>query len=181
MLSQETFEQGLGRLLMTWPHRADDAGDVALLKAAYYEAVCDLDDLAWITACRRAVRHCKYFPVPAELLAFVETPQPGRDAEADFDLIRAQVGAPRDGAGMRLLPERATDVETFTRRRLMRDDPAAFAALVQAEIKANAASMGIGRQARRVSNGERSGARYPRQSEAEAVLESIRGRQEGRS
>ncbi len=45
---------------------------MTLLSELYREALGELTDAAWIGACKAAIRSCKHFPVPAELLELAE-------------------------------------------------------------------------------------------------------------
>ena len=175
-MDDQTFRRHMALLFATYPERATNREDMQLVSSIYRQALDDLSEVELATAVAAHIRASKWFPKPAELR---ELARPVRQAsahpEGDFDLIRAQAGSQRD-PGMYLLPERATDDDTFTRRRLMRDDPDAFREMVQAEIRAAAAELRIGEQMR--AAGYRGRRHYGQRTEAEALLASLRQRRQ---
>jgi hypothetical protein len=64
---------------------------VAALRTIYREACGELSDAAWLGACRVALRSCTHFPVPAELLAFVEEGADTANQERAMMLERARL------------------------------------------------------------------------------------------
>lgn len=71
-MTRTALAQGMSILMLMWSHRATDAATVRDLTSLYGEILSDLSDEAWLSACRAAVRTCKHFPVPAELIDLAE-------------------------------------------------------------------------------------------------------------
>lgn len=152
------LRSGFDILRACWPGRFADQGDLTRTMAAYAAALGDLSDEAWLGACRAALRTCRFFPVPAELLELAEAAA----EEAQRGRLRAMEDARLRSAimdGQRLL---AAGVLTEEMAAANRERYAAMAAETLAAIKAGGekvraerrAEFWTGRAGRRRRGGE---------------------------
>jgi ribosomal protein L29 len=117
-----TTPQLMAALLEMWPHRAETVEQVRLLTSIYGEALGDLTPVEIDRACRAALRSCRHFPVPAELIALARPHLTGKP-EDDFDPLaalrrdRTDWRQPVIGSAAPLLPERAISDEQAAERR----------------------------------------------------------------
>lgn len=89
---------------------------VRALTGLYREALGELSDDAWLGACKAAVRSCRHFPVPAELLELADDYADAASRERVVAAERRRIDAAIDH-GQRLLTAGVVTEDVAAERR----------------------------------------------------------------
>lgn len=108
--------------LLRWHYRENQpdkrAKDELLLD--YWEALADMDEVAYERGVRLVMATMRYFPKPVEIRELGEAGLRNADPEMDADLVRAARTNAMAGDGLRLLPQMAqSPIDEATREARM--------------------------------------------------------------
>lgn len=80
-------------LTAVWPNRYATQAELRAGMVIYADLLGDINDVAWLAACRSAATTCRFFPVPAELIALAEESAEGAYLERVQDAEQQRIGA----------------------------------------------------------------------------------------